>query len=71
MKVLGLRRQLHPFFLLPFPHRLLVIAAKSSTGREEWEAMERVRQGPRSLGEALWCGGWGDQHSRFPAVVTS
>lgn len=46
-----------------------MIAAKSM-GREEWEAVERVRQGPLSLGEALWGGGWDDQHSRFPAVVT-
>lgn len=70
MKALGLRKAITSFLPPAIPTQATGDCCKIFLGREEWEAMERVRQGPRSSGEALWCGGWGDQHSRFPAVLT-
>lgn len=45
--------------------RYLAIAATSPTGREEWEAVKRLRPGPLSWWKLLRGGGLGAQHSRL------
>lgn len=56
------------YILSSSPHShtgYLAIAATSSMGREEWEAVKRLRRGPLSWWKLLQVGGLSAQHRRL------
>lgn len=77
MKIAGAQEGNYILSSSPHSHTgYLAIAAKSSTGREEWEAEKRLRQGPgswwkdRGGGGLVWVPSTADCYaSGFPAGV--
>lgn len=70
MKALGLRKAITSFLPPHIPTQATGDCCKTFYGQRGVGGHGKGETKPLSWGKALWGGGWGGQHSRFPAEVT-